>query len=302
MLERVAPAKRLRRRVSPPSKSKIHVPAPEADQPRLVQVGVIAAVCFAIGALWPTLSGVSLVPSVPTKEEKAPKAKPKPARPAAPDDPDKEVPVAAMVPGAPKKSTEPSVEIDKTLVVNCRDAQDRRLSQCDTPGFDDVARDRIKALAACDAARDADGVLSIGFELDFEREKITSISSGKSSTVSDQTASALVECAKREFMSATLRGVEHTHARYLVFYMARIRPPGAVVEESPEAQRVEASGTATVIWNSARIRTQPDDGKVKERLLYGTKVVVTARQGDWYKIRYDSKGSEGWVHKNALAL
>lgn len=263
---------------------------------------MIAAVCFAIGVLWPTLSGVSLVPTVPTKAEKTPKATPKPARPPSQNDPNAEVPVAAMVPSAPKKSTEPTVEIEKTLVVNCRDEEDRRLSQCDTPAFDDVASDRIKALAACDAARDADGVLSIGFELDFEKEKITDISSGKSSTVGDATADALVECAKREFMSATLRGVEHTHARYLVFYMARIQPPGAVVEEAPEAQVVEASGTATVIWNSARIRSQPDEGKVKERLLYGTKVVVTARQGDWYKIRYDAKGSEGWVHKNALAL
>ncbi len=281
------------------------MPPPSADQPHLIQVGVIAAVCFAVGVLWPTLSGISLVPAAPNKatpSDETPKAAPKPARSGADDDPNKAVPVSAVVPQAPKKNQEARAEIEKTLVVNCRDAKDRRLSQCDTPGFDDVAKDRLMALAACDVGGPVDGVLSIGFELDFEKEKITKISSGKSSTVDDGTASKLVDCAEKEFMSATLRGVEHTHARYLVFYMLRLSPPGAVIDEQPEEQQVAASGKATVIWNSARVRATPDDGAVKERLLYGTKVVVSARQGDWYKVRYDAKGSEGWIHKNALAL
>jgi hypothetical protein len=255
--------------------------------------------------LWPTLSGVSLVPAAPNKTEptEQEKAAPKPLKPAeASEDPDKAVPVSAVVPRAPKKNGEARAEIEKTLVVNCRDEKDRRLSECDTPGFDDVAKDRLAALAACDTGAAIDGLLSIGFELDFAQEKITKISTGKSSTLDDATASKLVECAKKEFMSATLRGVEHTHARYLVFYMLRLVPPGAVIEEQPEEQQIAASGKATIIWNSARIRSSPDDGTVKERLLYGTKVVVTARQGDWYKIRYDAKGSEGWIHKNAIAL
>ncbi len=243
---------------------------------------------------------MSLVPTVPTKEQKAPKAKPKPAR--TPEDSAREVPAAAMVPQAPEKSAEARAEIEKTLVVNCRDDQDRRLTACDSPGFDEVAKDRLLALAACPAAKDADGVLSLGFDLDFKKEKITKISNGKSSTVSDETATELIECAKKEFMSATLRGVEHTHSRYLVFYMVRLHPPGAVVEEEPEEKAVGATGSATVVWNSARIRSQPEEGSVKAQLLYGTKVVVVGRKGDWYKVRYDAKGSEGWVHKNALAM
>jgi hypothetical protein len=267
-----------------------------------MQIGVIAVVCFAVGVLWPTLSGVTLVPEVPTKKQpSAPKAEPKPARPET-SDPQKGVPAAAMVPLAPKKSAEARAEVEKSLVVNCRDDEDRRLSECDTPGFDAIATDRLRALAACSTAAGADGVLSIGFELDFSKEKITKISSGKSSTVDGDTAERLVECAKREFMSATLRGVEHTHARYLIFYMVRLHPPGAVIESAADDPAVTASGSATVIWNSARIRSQPEDGEVKTRLLYGTKVVVTARQGDWYRIRYDNQGNEGWVHKNALAL
>lgn len=271
-----------------------------------MQVGLIAAVCFAIGVLWPTLSGISLVPEVPGRggqgEDEDKKTKPKPARPQESAESPNEVPVAANVPQGPKKSHEATAEVEKTLVVNCRDENDRRQSQCDTPAFDQVAEDRLRALAACTAAQQADGVVSIGFELDFKRQKIAKITGGKSGTLDASTTESLLECARREFMSASLKDVAHTHARYLLFYMVRLRPPGAVVEERTEEPTVAASGTATVIWASARIRSAPEDGDVRERLLYGTKVVVTGRRGDWYKIRYDAKGSEGWVHRNALAL
>jgi hypothetical protein len=96
--------------------------------------------------LWPTLSGVSLVPAAPNKTEptEQEKAAPKPLKPAeASEDPDKAVPVSAVVPRAPKKNGEARAEIEKTLVVNCRDEKDRRLSECDTPGFDDVAKESL---------------------------------------------------------------------------------------------------------------------------------------------------------------
>jgi len=292
--------------VPPRQGSKVEIPTPQDDQPRLVQVGIIAAVCFALGILWPALSGVSLVPSAPNKEkeQKSPteKVKPKPERPEQAPNPLAEVPVGHNVPQGPQKSDEARAEVDKSLVVNCHDENDRRLSQCDNPGFDTIARDRLLALSQCEAANEPDGVLSIGFELDFKQEKITRIISGKSTTVDNSAADALIECAKREFRTATLRGVEHTHSRYLIFYMVQLHPPGAVVGEAAEDPMVSATGTATIIWNSARIRSQPEDGEVRARLLYGTKVVVSGKQGDWYRVRYDAKGSEGWVHRNALAM
>ncbi len=280
--------------------SKVSVPSDDSERPRLLQVGVIAAVCFAIGVLWPTLSGVKLVHEAPSKAK--PKVEPKPKRSPATDS-TAEVPASKVVPQAPEKTTEATVEIQEVLVVNCRDDEDRRLSSCDTPAFDEVANDRLKALAACPGARDAQGIMSLGFELDFSKGKITEILGGKSSTVGDQIANNLVECAKKEFMSATLKDVDHTHSRYLLFYKLDIQPPGAIVEPEalgePEAQ---AAGSATIVWNSARVRAQPEDGSIVTRLLYGTRVVVSGRKGDWYRIRYDAKGSEGWVHKNALAL
>jgi hypothetical protein len=281
---------------------QVQVPPVEADQFNIVHVGIIAAVCFAIGVAWPLVWGASLVPSVPTRDaDDKPKAKPKPDRPAAPDSPQREVPVTKTVPGEPA-SPAPGAELVKSLVVNCRDEQDRRLQSCDTPGFEAIARERLAALSSCPAVQGKSGLLSIGFDLDFSSQKITKFSSGKSSSFDDATVEGLLACAKREFLSATLKDVAHTHARYLVFYSVQFTPSGTA--PSPEASDsvVAASGSATVIWNSARVRAEPDGSEIRERLLYGTRVMVTGRQGDWYRVRYDAKGNEGWVHKNALAL
>ncbi len=283
-------------------------PAPEADQPKLAQVAVIASVCFVVGALWPTLSGLRLVPAVPSSQsDDKSEAAPRPARPPS-EPPTSGVPVSGLAlneaselpPSAPGEHT---AVLTKELIVNCHDDQDRKLSECDKPGFEQVAKDRLRALTSCEATKGATGTLSIGFDLDFSKEKITRVLKGKSTTFSDEAAEALVACAKQEFMSATLRGVEHTHAKYLVFYMVELK--AGVAQGAPgqaQTQVVSATGNATIVWNSARIRSEPDEGKVVARILYGTRVVVTGRQEDWYRVKYDAKGNEGWVHKNALAL
>lgn len=284
---------------------KVTSPPPEADSPKLVQVGVIAAVCFAIGALWPTLSGMRLVPEVPTKKT-APAVTPRPERSPTEPPSTREVPVSGLAlneaPGLQAEPGETLAKVTKELVVNCHDSEDRRLSQCDKPGFERVAADRLRALASCEPAKGLSGTLSIGFDLDFGKQKILRILKGKSTTFNDDVAEGLVACAKHEFMSATLSGVEHTHARYLVFYMVELTPPGAADPDSDEPTVIPASGTATVIWNSARLRAEPVDGEVRARILYGTRVVITGRQEDWYRVRYDAQGNEGWVHKNALAM
>ncbi len=272
-----------------------------------MQVGVVAAVFFAIGALWPTLAGVRLVPEAPNRPDADPKAAPKPDRKPEPKKNQREVAVSGLAAMgdpevAPEVSDSPQALIDKTLVVNCHDAEKRRLTKCDQPAFDEVAEHRLRALATCEAAKGASGTLSIGFDLDFNNEKITRILKGKSTTLADDAADALLACAKREFMSASLRGVAHTHARYLVFYLVTLKPAGAASEEAGGEPVVAASGSATVIWNSAQVRAAPEDGEVRVRLLYGTRVIVSGRQGAWYRVRYDGEGNEGWVHKNALAL
>jgi hypothetical protein len=286
------------------TKPRVSVPVEGAERPGVARIGIIAGVCFVVGAVWPTLAGVRLVPEPPTKSEAeegpTDKANPRPRR-AIEDESKQEVPAMQLEPLA--KEVKPAVAVEEPLVVNCRDENDRRLATCDKPGFDAVGKDRLMALIGCEGAAGLDGTLSVGFDLDFRAKKIRRIMRGKSTTLDDTTADALIECAKREFMSATLEGVEHTHAYYLVFYGVRFQPNGPNEKVAHVGDpTVEVSGKATVIWNSARMRSSPDEGEVKATLMYGAQVVVTGRQGDWYRVRYDAKGSEAWIHKNALAL
>lgn len=280
-------------------KIRVEVP-PGDDDSKLLHIGAIAVVCFLIGLAWPTLAGLKLVPSVPTRAEPANSPSksptPTPARAAA-------VPVSKAAPtnGTDTAASRASVLVKDSLTVSCKDADGKKVSQCDKPGFDAVAQPRLQALLSCEAVKDLSGTLSIGFELDFAAEKITRIVHGKSTTFNETVTAGLLDCAKREFMTATLRGVEHKYPNYLQFYVLQFLPAATLAAGSTDPV-VAASGTATIVWNSARVRSQPNGGDVKTQLLYGTRLVVTARQGDWFRVRYDAQGSEGWVHKNALAL
>jgi len=64
-----------------------------------------------------------------------------------------------------------------------------------------------------------------------------------------------------------------------------------------------ASGVATVSWDTALVRTAPDrESKVVARVLSGTRVGVTGRSGDWYRVKYDAKGREGWVFRTSIGM
>jgi hypothetical protein len=255
---------------------------------------VIVGFCFAVGAAWPFLAGVKLVPDAP-----APRVQ------SADDGEDTPAERPQAAPSAPAKTNTESVELEPALVLHCTDKQGKKHNECDKPVLGDMFHSRLKALAACDVAKNLSGKLSIGFKLDFKKNQIDDIVQGKSTTLDIPTAKALVACAEREFESATLSGVEHEFEQYLIFYMAEFVPPGTpIAADSKDKQSVTpASGTATVVFESAMIReTADEDSKLLTRLLYGTRVFVTGRLGDWYEIKYDAKGHQGWVHKNAIGM
>ncbi len=123
---------------------------------------------------------------------------------------------------------------------------------------------------------------------------------GKSTTLPDATADALLECAKKEFDTVSLDAVKHQYQKYTAFYLVTLKPPGD--KGSADPQVTEASGRATVSWDVAIIRDKPKDGAIVARILRGTRVVVSGRQDDWYRVKYDAKGSEGWVFKTAIGM
>jgi hypothetical protein len=289
---------------------KVDVPNADADRVRLNRVGVIALAGFVIGILWPWLAGVKLVPSAPS-EDQAPAAEGVPPEGSGEPAASAELPAVPPPPAAKleKGAAEPSdrVKIGEPQITSCRDDKGAKRSECGALEFDALARPRIQALGGCEPARAASGMLSLGFELDFAEKRVKEVLRGKSTTLSEEHSKALVECAKKEFANATLSDIKNQHAAYTVFYRVELLPPGssaAPAEASGDAgaEVTAASGRATVSWEVAILRSLPREGDVVARILRGTRVVVTGRQGDWYKVRYDAKGNEGWVYRTAIGL
>jgi hypothetical protein len=293
---------------------KIEVPTPQDDKLRFGRVGVIALVGFLIGVAWPRLAGVKLVPSVPTEDETpsvASSAEPAGSAP----------PAAAMKPAeapepevaTPPPATEPGdrLKLSEAQIVSCRDAKGNKRDNCGTLEFDRVARARLQALAACPGAPSGAGTLSLGFELDFRANKIGKVESGKSTTLDEAAVKAMLECTEREFANASLSDLKHDHERYTVFYRVEFLSQAVLAQAALAraaeggdggAEATSASGRATVTWEVAILRSEPKEGDIVARILRGTRVVVTGRQGDWYKVRYDAKGNEAWVFKSAIGL
>jgi uncharacterized protein YgiM (DUF1202 family) len=79
------------------------------------------------------------------------------------------------------------------------------------------------------------------------------------------------------------------------------RPSSA--QSSRDDELVVMTGQATIGWKAAVVRKAPSgQAETVERIAYGTRVNVTGRQGDWYRVKYGRKGQTGWVHRGALGL
>jgi hypothetical protein len=274
-------------------KVSVEIPKQEQETTRYGHIAVIAVVCFIVGVSWPFLAGVKLVPNVPRDEAAIPLDSPQ-----APSGPS-----AVVSAPEPPRSKEPNVEVEKATVISCHDDKGRKQNRCDTPDLQDTLLARFKALAHCKAG--VDGKLSLGLKLDFEKNKVVDAVQGKSTTLDSTLVGELLACAKTELSTVSLAGIDHLQQRYLIFYTLSFSPAGAIIAE-PNATAltvVPASGTATVVFESAMVRDRADSaGKIVTRLLYGTRVFVTGRVGDWYEIKYDSKGRKGFVHQNSLGM
>jgi len=295
---------------------KVEVPGAKDDSVKFGRVGIIAAVGFAIGIAWPRLAGVKLVPSVPVPAAAEASAReltgaPLENKPAAEAPP---APSAAAPAAAPDKAPAERVLVSDMQIASCRTVHGKRAQACDRVDFDRIAQGHLRELTACPGTEDASGVLSLGFELDFERDKIKSIQSGKSTSLEQDNVDRLLGCARKGFEAVSLAGIAHEQAVYTLYYrLELLSPAGESKKASPEepaaasssaaTEASPASGHATVSWDVALVRSAPArDGEVRARVLSGTRVVVTGKSGDWFRIKYDAKGSQGWVYRTAIGM
>jgi hypothetical protein len=284
----------------------LRIEVPKEDRPRFGRVGAIALVGFVVGVAWPHMAGVRIVPRAPTPASEASAddlsgapAPPADARSAKPEA-DPPAPALAVAGGEP-------FSIGAGEVTSCRGSDGKRLGSCDPLEFDSVARARLATLAACGATARARGILSVGFDLDFERDRVVGVQLGKSTTVAEQDARALIACLNETLGEVSIASIRHAHTRYTIFYRLDFKEPAALAATAATAAGREAvtpaSGRATVSWDVALVRSGPSrEAGVVARVLSGTRVTVTGRQGDWYRVKYDGKGSEGWVFRTAIGM
>jgi hypothetical protein len=295
----------------------ISVPTPEDERFRFGKVGIMGTLGLAIGIVWPSLAGFHLVPPPPSEAPPAPSGSAVPTGASEPSATIAAAKAASAVTKPPDDDqTSAGVRPPKVVlaqVVNCRSKDAGRQTHCDTPAIDTVVDEPLRALIACDGAENLHGVLSLGFDVDFDNNKLDNFVAGKSTTLPSNLAKQLVRCAEKELGRVSLEGVNHPMTSYRVFYRLEFgAEPGPAVGTKTEKSEaaappasgevVAASGRVTVTWDAALVRTKPKDGEILARVLGGTRLTVTAHQGDWYRVKYDAKGSEGWVFKAAIGL
>jgi Bacterial SH3 domain len=293
---------------------KIEVPDQKQETLRFGRVGLIVTAGFAIGILWPRVAGFKLVPSVPSQPADSSGSADLTGAPADPKSgagPAGSAAAAEVEP--PPAETPPNVDrlqVSEPQFVVCKAKGKKKKDDCDHIDFDRLARPHIQALAECQGAEHMEGVLSLGFELDFESQTVKAIKNGKSTSLAQPDVDALMACEKKEFSTVSLVGISHQNQSYSVFYKVDFPKPGkpppatdAAAAEPAPGDVTEATGHATVAWDVALVRGSASrDGAVIARVLQGTRVSVTGRRGDWYRIKYDVKGNVGWVYRTAIGM
>ncbi len=306
----------------------VEIPRPVDDQPAWSRVGVIALIGFAVGVAWPRLAGVKIGPGVPGegRETEAAAAGPT-AAPASPP-PETAAPAPAASNAAARKN-EQLVVIGSGTITRCSDKKNKKVEDCGALQFDPVALPKLKELAQCPSALGLEGKLAIGFEINFDKKEVQVVKARKvKTTLPTTTVNGILQCAAREFSTVALDEVPHKYPRYSLVYTATFYPPGkhpgdtgeggkegkepgqeagkegegAEGEEAAGTTTSEtaASGSATISWDTALVRKEPKDGEVVARLVRGTKVKLTGKQNDWYKIEHRDK--VGWVYRGAIGL
>jgi Bacterial SH3 domain len=255
----------------------------------LKRLGLIALGGFVIGIVWPRLAGISLVPDPPLAAETAVEGAPKAATEEAAPLPENDL--------GPKDL----LEISEPQVTSCKDAEGGESKSCSDVNFDDLLHASVLSLAECPAAQGVFGTLSLGIELNFAEKKVTKVQSGRSTDLPPAVRDEILRCAEKQFQSLSLAEIKAEHASYNVYFKLLFKTPAIAASEAKTL--VLASGRATVEWRTALVREEADhEAKVRARVLAGTRVTVNARMGDWYRVIYDDKGREGWIHGAALGL
>lgn len=255
----------------------------------------VAAVGFVVGAAWPKLAGVKLIPEAPRDEFRTPASASAEVvverRPSASG-------AAVVEENSPSSET---LEVGRVEVQSCVDASGRTGKSCGELDVDALLLPRLLMLEGCPERAGATGVLSLGFELDYRTRTVGKVRSGASTTLPDSVRDGLLACARKNLGSLKLPAETPSHVRYSVFYRIGFRLSGA---ESAAASPVErASGEVVVRWPSALLRKDADrNAAVVLKVRKGARLQVRGRKGDWLEVATSDQGKSkiGFIHGAAV--
>ena len=296
----------------------VQIPAPSADKPSWLRVGLVALIGFALGVAWPRIAGVRLGPAAPAEAVSAVAAQR--AAEAASASAAAAASASTAAPPAPIASAAPApvvtISVGRAAILSCKneDGESLKGRECGgLAGLDPLVQTRLKRLAQAPAAATNPGKLNVVLGLDFKNNRI-SVESGRSSTVKD--VASLKAFVAGEVKSMSLKSVDHNYDRYSVVYVVHItngdeKPteanatpsatPSASSSASQSAQAALPEGEAAVAWDTALVRDAPHTGAIVAHLPRGTRVQLGASQGGWYKIKYGPTfASEGYVYRGAI--
>jgi hypothetical protein len=295
---------------------RVETPAPAEDRPSWKLVALVSLVGLSAGLVLPRVFHLRVGPTPPNDAGASASASPS-ASGASPD--------AKAASGHPAPASAPSgtsqaeappakreqVVVGKGRITKCADAKNRKVEPCGELLFDPVAVPRLQNLASCGAAVGLDGLVHIGFEIDFDHKELKVVR-GKKTPIPSTTVAGLLRCASKEFVNVSLVDVPHEHRYYTLSYPLTFYPPGkqpeapSSEEESADAKagtttnEASASGTATVVWDTANVRKEPRGLELVTRAVRGARVKLLGKQGDWYHIEVN--GKDGWVPRSTLGL
>jgi hypothetical protein len=318
----------------------VRVPSVTDDRPSWMKVGVIAAIGFIAGVVWPRAAGVRLGPALPESAAASPAAAPsaegsppgpseRSARAVEAEPPGGSAvaaPAAVVASattsaaGAEAPASTPasvSVSVGHGAVFACKtsDGESLKGAACGAvPGLDALLLPRLRKLAECPEASAANGLLHLIVHPDFTRGTV-GVELGRGQGVSSP--EPLLACARADVAGANLSALTHDNVRYSVSYRVTfgtgdavgasapsrvdVTPSAAAPRPSRTQEDVASEGTAQVVWEVALVRDAPKTGKVVARLQRGTSVRVGAVKDGWYPVKYgDGFAADGWIYRGAL--
>jgi hypothetical protein len=279
--------------------------APSETPPRMAHLAAVVVFCFAAGVSWPLLAGLELAPRPPQSAAEAQAARAAEAA-ATSDAPIADETTPEGDEAAAEIARSQTALVGEATVASCKTKRGLAQDHCDRPLLRDAVEPALRQLARCPGAQGLAGSFSLGLHVDFERRHIAELRAGRNTSLPREKLDELLSCAKTELSAVSFNGVAHERAQYWIYYPIELVPPGSRIEPrsaTAGSEFVAANGYATVGGNSASVRAAPaDDATSVARLALGTRVKVTGRQGDWYRVSYDAKGRLGWVHRGELGL